>query len=169
MRKLSSFYYTGIVRKELQDLDVKATDRILCIGGGAVPFTALQIEKLYKVKVDVVDIDREAIDKSRSLIATLGLQDRIKIIYKDGMDIDVGKYDIVHIALQVCPKDKIVARIYRDMSKGNRLVVRRPKKLLCSFYSLFNLDCEKGDMKVLNCRNSIFSTMSKPLVVEKLI
>ncbi len=159
-------YYKATVAREINLSNIKETDRILCIGGGAAPCTALQLYYQSGASVDVLDNDDRAIIQSRKLIRKLGLDKKIRIIKGDGRKINTKSYDIVHIALQVEPKKDVLDNVWKNSSKGQRIIVRDSKKLLSCFYSQIP---KKYKSKNLNKRKSlsIFTTMTDPLILEK--
>lgn len=160
-------YYKNTVKKEVELGHIKETDRVLCIGGGAAPCTALQLYQQSRAEIHVLDIDEKAIDLSRDLIKRLGLEEKIKIKKGDGRYIDVKDYDVVHVALQVAPKGQVIKNIWEKSKEGNRIIVRKPKKLLSKFYSSIP---DKYLSKNLNKNTSFrpLSTMTEPLILEKL-
>ncbi|HEY4544636.1 MAG TPA: nicotianamine synthase family protein [Tissierellaceae bacterium] len=162
-------YYRDIVKKEIVLADIKNTDKVLIVGGGAVPCTAINIASKTNAKVDIIDIDEEAIKSSSSLIKRLGLEDRVKVYLGNGRSIDVSNYDVVHIALQVNPKEEIIDNVWSKSKVGTRLIIRQPKKILKSFYSNISYDyLSKIDNNIKAIyRNNLFNTMDKSLLIVK--
>lgn len=160
-------YYEKPVRKEIQTSNIKATDKVLCIGGGAAPCTALQIYTQSKAKVYILDNDIEAVRTSRNLIADLKLEENIKVILGDGRYIDPNEYDLIHIALQVEPKEEVLNNIWTKLEDGKKVIIRKPKKFLSKFYSKIpKMYLEKNiNRKDINIS---FTTMSSPIILEKI-
>ena len=162
-------YYKDIVKKEIRLAKIKSIDKVLIIGGGAVPCTAINIASTTDARVDVIDIDEEAVKSSKELIQRLGLEDRIKIYLKDAKNIDVKNYDVIHIALLVTPKEEIVNNIWNRCSKGTRMLIRQPKKFLKIFYSNLSevfIMGKKDKMKKI-CENNGFNTIDDLLLLVK--
>ncbi len=161
-------YYKEIVDTEVNLAEIRQEDNILCIGGGAIPCTAMAISERTNARINVIDIDCEAVEKSRRLLGKLGLKDRVLVDLCNGNKVDVKSYDVIHIALQVSPKDMVVKNILDNAKSGTRIIIRRPKKILRKFYSnissdLFNnYEVEEKSLKIPG-----FSTMDHALVLVK--
>ena len=137
---LYEVYYKRIVVKELKLADIKNSDRILCIGGGSIPCTALALASQTNAKIHVIDMDNDAVKSARHLVKKLGLSNQISITKDKGEEIDISSYNVIHIALQVTPKEEVLKHIWNQSKKGNKILVRLPKKILKPFYSNISKD-----------------------------
>jgi len=166
---LYSIYYKNIVKQEVQLADIQEKDRVLCIGGGSIPSTAIEIVNQTNAFVDVIDTDNKAVHQARSVIHRLGLDNKIKVIRKDGQNVDLNPYDVVHIALQVSPKEKVAKHIWNNLIYGNRVVIRMPKKFLRFFYSNISDEFTINNSKYIsNCYlSNRANTMEKVLIMVK--
>lgn len=162
-------YYKNIVSKEIQLANISERDRVLCIGGGAVPCTAIQLASHTGANVEVIDVDRLAVEKARELIVSKGLEGLIDVRMGRGESIDSSSYDVVHLALQVAPKDLVVEQVWKNAKEGSRIVIRRPKKILSMFYSPLSkefLERHKDSLLEMDLKNSK-TTMDQVLVMVK--
>ncbi|SDW05809.1 Nicotianamine synthase protein [Tepidimicrobium xylanilyticum] len=151
-------YYERLVKNEVEIAGIKDGDKVLCIGGGSIPCTALQMAKLTDAKIHVLDIDEEAVERARYIVEKLGLEDKIKVIWGNGEVIEPSDYDVIHIALQVQSKDEVFENILSKSKRGTRIIIRNPKKSRRVFYSNISnkllvlcKDCMKNCS--LNCYN----------------
>lgn len=162
-------YYDQIVKDELELAEVKDGDKILVIGGGSIPCTALKIAKNTRASVHVIDIDEVAVSSAREIVNRMGLEDQILVTRANGQDVDVTKYDLIHVALQVSPKEEVVENIWNQSLKGTKILVRLPKKALKVFYSNISdgfLERKKDCIK--NCSlNNKLNTMDDVLLLVK--
>lgn len=162
-------YYKNVVKNEIKLAEVKDRDNILCIGGGAVPCTALQMATETGARVHVIDIDSRAVDNAESVINKRGLSNKIRVSKENGEEIDIEDYDIIHIALQVSPKEKVLENLWGKARKGTKIVVRMPKKNLNCFYS--NISCNFLEKCNINCRRTCIkkglNTMDQALLMIK--
>src|SRR5699024_6314147 len=92
-------YYNAVVENEIKLADIKPTDRIVGIGGGLCPCTAIQLHRKTGANVCVIDNDKEVIDAAIKNIERLNLSDHITVEYQDGVEISANDFSIVHIAL----------------------------------------------------------------------
>ena len=122
--KLYQLYYKNKVRKEVNLANISCSDKVLCIGGGPTPFTAIEIVKQSGAKVTIVDNDINAINTANELINRLGMNDSINLVLSDGRDVRLKYYTIVHVALQVHPKKDIINHICQNAEKYTKILVR---------------------------------------------
>lgn len=142
---ISALYYRSIVENEVKLAGITPADQVLCIGGGPCPFTGILIHRLTGARVTIVDNIYNCVLCARHLIAGLGLDQHLKVIYADGKDIEVDCYSVIHLALQVAPFEEVFMELERKCRQGTRLLVRLPKKTARPFYSheggVFFSDC----------------------------
>lgn len=158
-------YYKNIVKEEVKLASINENDRVLCIGGGYIPSTAIEIVNQTNASVDVIDIDKKAVEQAKNVVHKLGLSDKINIYLKDGNYVDIEPYDVVHIALQVTPKEKIAQYIWDNLRDGSRVVIRMPKRMLKFFYSNIS-----NRFTVKNSRYiESFSLKNKPNTIDNIL
>jgi 16S rRNA A1518/A1519 N6-dimethyltransferase RsmA/KsgA/DIM1 with predicted DNA glycosylase/AP lyase activity len=130
---LMSVYYRMMVKREVTLANVSQNDRVLCIGGGVCPYTAILINKYTRSKVTVIDNDNACIEKSRKFLRRLGL-DGIEIVHADGKHVCCRDYTVIHIAMQITPKELIIDEVLKKAKEGTRVLVRQPKSVLENLY-----------------------------------
>ncbi|MCK8826669.1 class I SAM-dependent methyltransferase [Natroniella acetigena] len=135
---LLGIYYNKKVKREIELSDICNEDRVLCIGGGSVPCTALEIMKRTGASVDIVDLDPVAVRNSKRLIEKLDLDDKINVIQARGEEVDPRGFTVIHVALQAYPHDQILKNILFKLSEGARILLRSPKESLNKVYSTLN-------------------------------
>jgi D-arabinose 1-dehydrogenase-like Zn-dependent alcohol dehydrogenase len=128
-------YYKGVVGNEIELGNISCDDMVLCIGGGPLPCTAIEIAKHTGARVHVIDNDPCAVKIAKLVVEKLRLKDKIKVMLADGESVDIQKYSVVHIALQVFPKDTILKNILNKASIGTKVLMRMPKDGLKCLYS----------------------------------
>lgn len=143
MRKIMLSYYAPIVKKEVLLANVKSSDHVLCIGGGYLPCTAILFHKLSKAKVTVIDVDKDAITSAKVIINQLQLEDKVIVKHADGIDIASEHFDVIHIAMQITPKEEVFKKIHASMSSHAKILVRTPKEHLERGYQPFKHICEQ--------------------------
>jgi D-arabinose 1-dehydrogenase-like Zn-dependent alcohol dehydrogenase len=127
--KFISKTYNSIIAKEAVLARLNSDHNILFIGGGACPFSAIALQKLSNAKVTVVDNDRNCVIEARKLAARLGLdQSKFEVIEASGEEFDASGYKIIHLALQLSSKDKVLKRIKETMDRDAKILYRLPKK-----------------------------------------
>ncbi|KNF07850.1 hypothetical protein CLPU_11c00180 [Gottschalkia purinilytica] len=162
--RLYRFYYGKIVKNEVELGNITEDDCILCIGGGPFPSTALEIAYQTGAKVCVVDCDPTAVKRAKKVISKLKMDEMIKVLHANGREIDVSDFSVIHLALQVFPKDEILSNVLNRCKCGARILVRRPKEKLKSFYSCLPEHCYCNSCKHI-CQEK--STMEATLLFIK--
>ena len=120
-------YYRMLVKREASLAGINENDKVLCIGGGICPYTAILLHKYTKAHITVIDNNLECVEKSKKFINRLGL-DKINILFGDGEDICCHGYTVIHLAMQISPKELVLNEILQKAQPGTRVLIRKPKK-----------------------------------------
>ncbi|QHQ29187.1 putative nicotinamide synthase cyclopropane fatty acid synthase protein [Xanthomonas albilineans] len=99
-------------------------ERILFIGSGPLPLSAIWFSRILDVHVDGIDISKSAVEESSTLIKVLGLDRSIRIIHRNAVDYDVSNYDMIVIALLAKPKQLLLDNIARTARSDCTIVCR---------------------------------------------
>lgn len=137
-RKCLLSYYKPIVKRETKLIDKSKVENILCIGGGNFPATAILLHKLTKANVTVIDNDQTTIKNATKLIKKLKLENKVNVLNVDGLEIDALPYDLVHVALQISPKDDVIKQIRNSKKDCTPVIVRIPKDKLKNLYNEYS-------------------------------
>ncbi|OIJ22066.1 hypothetical protein BKP45_05165 [Anaerobacillus alkalidiazotrophicus] len=156
-------YYEPIVRKEVRLGEIKEKDRVICIGGGALPWTAIEIAKQSGANVEVIDCDQRAVKLAKKFLKLLKLDDQVKVSLGDGQTIDASKYSVAHIALQASPQDKILKHLLECSQTNTRILIRCPKKGISCLYG----NCIQNRSYESTSTEQTNSTMKSTLLVVK--
>jgi len=134
---LASRYYLSVIRREIKLAGITEGDRVLCIGGGACPFSAILLHQATGAMVTVIDNNAACISHAREVVERLGLSKRVRVLCQDGAsaDLALSGYSVIHFALQVCPMERVFSQVESQVAHGTRLLVRRPKSCLSDLYS----------------------------------
>lgn len=126
--------YVILLKNEIKLAKIKSTDKVLFIGSGPVPFTALLIHKLTDCRVDCCESNTVSANLSKKVIKTLSFDNRIHVLNKNGVDLDFSDYTTIVIALLAKPKDKILKNMWKQIYRGTRVVYRIPSVVRQAFY-----------------------------------
>lgn len=125
--RIMGLYYDRMVEDEVAAARIHEGDRVLCIGGGPVPYTALRIWKLTGAPVTVVDSDLKAVNTAARLIRGMEMEESITVLYSEGESVDATGYSVVHVALQVTPRERVLENIRKSLPEKARVLVRSPR------------------------------------------
>jgi len=122
-RFFAGLYYNRIIKKECALGDVKAHEKVLFIGGGAYPYSAVYIHKLTKAKLDVLDYDKAALMHAAKHLKPKE-KDSITFYHGNGLTFNVAEYDVIFLAKQIIKKAEVIEHVLKTMKKSARLLVR---------------------------------------------
>lgn len=130
----TALYYKSIIKREANLADIAPEDNILCIGGGPCPYTAIMLHQLTGASVTVVDNNKCCVKQSADLIKRLQLDNSIRIVCGEGTSINCQGFTVIHLALQISPKEKVFKRLFDRAENGAKILVRMPKECLGGLY-----------------------------------
>ena len=138
-------YYRDMIKNEISLANITSNDRILCIGGGLCPFSAIMLHQATGALVTVIDNNSSCISKARQVIERLGIGECVRVLHRDGGDteLSLSEYTIVHFAMQVAPLEYVLSQVERRAAAGTKLLVRRPKNCMKHLYSRITLSCPR--------------------------
>lgn len=115
-----------------------APKKILFVGSGCLPLSALLLSERSDLMVDCLEIDEESAKLSTSLIQKLGLYNQVKVIHNDFFRTkDFSHYDVVIVAALVgnneLEKRDVLCHLKENLASGKSSLIRSAtglKKLL---------------------------------------
>ena len=131
---LYSWPYKKIVRNEIKLAQIDASDQVLNVGCGAMPFTAVHLARLTGAKVWALDKDPEVIARARNCLARLGLEKQVKVFEADGKEPFDKDFTAALVALQAEPKEKILKNLLARAETGASFVFREPRDFFAEQY-----------------------------------
>lgn len=122
---LYSSVYEDVIRDEVALAGIGADDRVVNVGCGPTPFTALLLARATGAQVTGIDRDPRAVSRAQRLVARCGLERRVRILLGDASD-ELPPFDVAVLALQVTPKRPVLAALASRAAPHARLIVRHP-------------------------------------------
>ncbi len=138
-------YYENIIDNEIDLAGIKKEDRILCIGGGPCPSTAIQLHMKTGARVCVIDNDEEVVESAIRNVKRFNLCEFVSVELADGTNISAEDFSVVHIALQVSPKTRVFEKVVNTSLPGTKVLVRVAKDNFSKLYSPFKDDFISSD------------------------
>lgn len=145
LRLITLNYYRPIVKREIELSKCNNNDKILCIGGGFLPATAILFAKLSKCSVTVIDNDLNTVNFSKKIINKLKVN--VEVVHIDGIDLNTSDYSLIHIALQIDPKEEVFNNVKITKKNNSNILMRMPKKHLKNGYDIINIDNYNDSIK----------------------
>ena len=110
--------------QEIRLLDISVGDRVLHLGCGALPSASVFIAAEKHAQVVGIDNNRIAVRLAQSYIKKKRLSNNITIEYGDGMTYSVGDFDVIFIAINVWPIDRVLVHIAESMKPSARILCK---------------------------------------------
>lgn len=156
--KLYSFPYKHILQREIALAGITNKDRVLNIGCGAVPFSAIYTSRITGAEVVGLDFDAEACRRAVKTVSEMGLADSIIIRKGDGARIDPSGFTVVLVALQAAPKKKILENLLKQGASGLRIIFRLPRSFFENQYGTIgrnNIICDDVRQYMITFNRSV--------------
>lgn len=129
-------YYKHMVKKEVNLLTIQAHHRVVFIGGGALPMSAILLKQKTGADITVVDCDLDAMEKGSAFVKKQGLA--LNFIHAHGEDLNPGVYDVIIVAKQVNAQHCVLYNIINQAKPQTKILMRyKPKN--CSQLKSDNL------------------------------
>lgn len=119
-------FYASVIEREITLASLKPGERVLHIGGGSYPFTALHLAR-YGCNVCLIDNNDQAVVNAKQVVIDNALTHRIEAKKADGQEVSGADFDAVWISLLVHPKEEIVRNLLTTLPKQGRIIYRNPR------------------------------------------
>jgi len=109
---------------EIQMLNISPSETVLHLGCGAFPSASIFIAKKMRIHVVGIDNNYIALKLARSYIRKKHLSNVITIDYGDGTNYPIQDFDIIYIAINVWPIDKVLFHLAQTMKPTARILCK---------------------------------------------
>jgi cyclopropane fatty-acyl-phospholipid synthase-like methyltransferase len=103
---------------------IEPNDNILLIGCGIFPSESIVIAEETGLKVVGIDNSPTAVKHAKDYIEKIDLSHLISIHYADGNSFSVEPYNIIFIAINVFPINKVLVHLSQHLKKGSRILCK---------------------------------------------
>ena len=131
--------YLQLAQTEYQGSGLRPGDCVLFLGSGPLPLSLIILCHQYGLKRIGIEQEPDRAELSRTVLAKLGLSDRIKIIGGNHFSVPLEeRLELVMVAAQAEPKRDIFDHLAKVLSAGRkvsyRIYEKGLRKLLDTFY-----------------------------------
>ncbi len=116
--------FNALARDETALLKVSSKDKVLFIGGGAFPITAIHYVKKTGCHLHCVEKLPERAQIARQVLSTMKMEAQIKILVAEGQKVDCSEYDAIVVGVLAIPKREIVRQIIETAKEDVRIICR---------------------------------------------
>jgi len=148
-------FHEPSVKKEIKLADLLQDDKILHIGCGAIPYTAIVLAKKTNAHITCIDNKHQTIDVANVYLKKHNLLDKITIEHGEGTTYDVSKFDTVVISYGISCQDLVLKHVLSSIKKGAKIVLRRYTAEKNEYIDSIVKDFSVCNKKLLLTQNSI--------------
>jgi len=140
--------YIGVhYLKEARRFDFSNSSKILHIGSGAYPITAIILASYFNSHVVTIDKNPFVLQIAKKVIKKTHLNDRVSVSNGNGLHVDLSNFDVIIISSCSVPKENILRHIFTTANDGCKIIVRELpleldelKQFLTKFEEITQLD-----------------------------
>jgi ribosomal protein S18 acetylase RimI-like enzyme len=114
----------GLVRRELALIAGSSLLRILFVGTGPLPMSAIHAHLQTGASVDCAGRDEQSVAAARQVLEACGLQRSVRTFSDDGTEHDLSPYDLVVIEVQTRSGSSILKRLRKRCKPGCQILYR---------------------------------------------
>jgi ubiquinone/menaquinone biosynthesis C-methylase UbiE len=111
-------------QKEIECFKISKSKKILHIGCGAYPISAIILGKIYSSKIVAIDKNQFAVNLAQKVVQKKNLSDKIKVLKANGADFDVNGFDTIIISSCSIPKNVILNNVFRNAKSKCKIIIR---------------------------------------------
>jgi len=121
--------YQSLAAREIRLAGLTPEDRVLFIGSGPLPISAVEYVARAGCTVDAIDRFAEPVELSSKVIAKLELASRLRVMHSTGEEVPVDGYDAIIIGVLAEPKSVILDHLDAEARADCRIVCRTTQGL----------------------------------------
>lgn len=129
----SLLFYRNMLKRELAMAGLKPGSRVVHIGCGPYPFTAIYLAQ-RGYRVDACDCNNKAVESAKKMVQERGVTGEIEFKCTNGTMIDCSGYDAVWISLNIDPKEVVIRKCLHSLQEGSLLVYRSLPSWMAAFF-----------------------------------
>ena len=140
---------------EINKLKLNKKDKILFIGGGSIPYTAIILLTFIKGNVYVLDKSNLACFFAKRLLKKIGLFNKVKYINKNSNEFkNYSDFSVVYVASYIKNKEETVKKIL-SQTKKVKIIIRGIDFRLKDFIEKENYLFEDKQIKKINKKDVV--------------
>lgn len=116
--------YQEIVDKEIKMVGISPDDKVIVVGCGSLPITAVIVAIKTKAHVIAIDKDELAVKKATNYIINHHLEDKVEIEHADIEFYQLNRFDVIYLSYGMKTSDDIFRYISEKVKKNSRIIYR---------------------------------------------
>lgn len=139
--------FDRLISHEIQLIGKNPVSRLLFIGSGYFPITALCFQNHLRTSICCIDNSAKSVNKSLHLLSLMGCHN-IDVLNKCGSNVDTSKFDVIIIALLAKPKKEILKNIAETCSYSSVIICRTSHGSRQVFYEPTTYDAIPASLQI---------------------
>lgn len=123
-------YYAKMIQKEIQLAKIGDNDKVLFVGCGPLPISAILLQENTNAQVDTIDIDQKMARSAQKYLCRCKKEHLVSVFHKKIQDVSLVEYSVIMIAVQVEQKEEMLEYLLSRCSSGTRILFRESSKTL---------------------------------------
>ena len=124
--------------EETRKFNLSNAKKVLHIGCGSYPITALKLAEMGYDNIVTIDEDLKAIKRANKIIDTRNLNGRVKAKFGSGTSYPLEEFDTIIVSGCSIPKKKVLEHVFKNSKPKTRIIVRQTKMDLGAFINNLN-------------------------------
>jgi precorrin-6B methylase 2 len=145
-------------KKEIDNFNLKNDKKILHIGCGAYPITAMILSSIDNAKIVTIDRSHRSIKLAKKVIQKKKLENKIKAEYGDATKYPLNGFDTIIISGCSVPKIQVFNHIIKNAKSNSKIIIRDTFLDIESI--LKNIDSDKQVTIAKKIKNHAFTNSS---------
>lgn len=141
-------------RNESKKFELTKSKKILHIGCGSYPLTAMVLAEIDGAKVVTIDNNIRAVKRAKKVIKRKNLNGKIKIEYGKGTNYVLDEFDTIIVSGCSMPKLKVLEHVLKNAKSKSKIVARLSSKDVDRIKNSLNSD--KNIKIVKKIKNHLF-------------
>jgi hypothetical protein len=111
-------------REEKEKFVLSNSKKLLHIGGGDYPITAIILSEKNDVNITIIDNNRRAVKAANKVLKKKSLNGKIKALKGDGSNFSLNGFDAIIVSGCSVPKVKVLEHILKDSEPNCKIIIR---------------------------------------------
>jgi len=117
-------YYEDIVESEIRLADITSGDKVLHIGCGSLPSTAILLSQKIGIQTTALEKNPSSVKDAKFTVKTLHQEYQVKINQANALNYPIESYSVIVVSQGIEPRYEVLNHIAKTMQTGTRVLFR---------------------------------------------
>jgi len=119
-------FHEPSVKKEIKMADISKSDKILHIGCGAIPYTAVIVSKELNTEITGIDNQARSINLAKKFLIKHKIHNKIHVEKESGETYNVSNFDIILISYGIGDIEAVLKNVFDNLKNNGKIILRKP-------------------------------------------